>query len=153
MAKEKSQLARSRFRLQKNSKRKSSSAETTDRERSSATLNVCIPFTAVHSGGFIFTETEALLLTEALRGVTYDANTAPMLWAHVDDAVNLQGLDQRHGVDREALVQKLKALGDLEAMAVVDAVERYWHLQGEPGERLRKVGLVRDPVEEGTDQT
>lgn len=94
-----------------------------------------------------FTESEAMLITEALNGTVHDANTAAMLWARVDDAIKLQNLDQTYGVDRETLMQKLKSLGDLEAMAVVDAVERYWNLQGEPGERLHKVGLVRGQVE------
>lgn len=102
------------------------------------------------------TEPEAMLVIDALNGVLHDApeSIPTMLWAGVDDAIRLDGLDAKWGVDGAALVAKLRALTPTQASAVVDAVERWWIIAGaaddaggdEPAERelrLRLVGLVR----------
>lgn len=73
-----------------------------------------------------FTVEEACLLADALNGILIDANTVQLLWANVSDAVSLDRLDQKWGVDGQALVEKLRGLNDIQAMAVADAVERFW---------------------------
>ena len=48
---------------------------------------------------------------------------------------------------QDDLLAKLRALTPGQTFAVVDAVERFWVNPGRPlGERLRAVGLVRDPA-------
>lgn len=101
-------------------------------------------------------EPEAMLLIDALNGVLHDApeSIPTMLWAGVDDAIRLDGIDAPWGVDGAALVAMLRALTPTQATAVVDAVERWWLIAGAaddaggdlPAERemrLRAVGLIR----------
>lgn len=42
---------------------------------------------------------EACLIVDALNGSLMDANTAPMLWASIQDACKLDGLDAKWEVD------------------------------------------------------
>ncbi len=89
-------------------------------------------------------EAEASLVVDALNGTIMEPHTYRLLWAEVDDAVRLDGLDRKWGVDGDALVTKLRALSPGATMAVVDAAERYWAAaaRGE-SPTVRSVGLVR----------
>ncbi|MDA8212144.1 MAG: hypothetical protein M0021_09745 [Clostridia bacterium] len=69
---------------------------------------------------------EACLIVDALNGSLMDANTARLLWANIADAVSMDGLDEKWSVDGPALVEKLRGLSDIQALAVVDAAERFW---------------------------
>lgn len=69
---------------------------------------------------------EACLIVDALNGSIMDANTATMLWASIEDACKLDGLDKKWEVDGSALVEKLRGLNVLQAMALIDAAERVW---------------------------
>lgn len=114
------------------------------------------------------TEAEALTVVAACRGwLVEPPDTARYLWAEVEDYLRDQGEDAGlaqldripilPAADRAVLVAKLRALSPAQALAVVDAVERWWGLAGEAGERaalalpeddpralLRTVGLVHD---------
>ncbi len=75
------------------------------------------------------TPEEMKLIADSLNGLNgtiMDASTAPMLWAQVEDAIKLDRLDQKWGVNGRELVEKLRELTDIEALAVVDAAERFW---------------------------
>ncbi len=89
-------------------------------------------------------EAEASLICDALNGTLMDPHSYRLLWAEVADAVRLDGLDAKWGVDGDALVERLRALSPGAMMAVVDAVERFWLSPNPLGENLRRVGLVRD---------
>lgn len=104
--------------------------------------------------GVSLTEAEAMALVDALSGVLHEPPEVArtMLWAGVDDAICLDGLDAKWNIDGPALVAKLRALSPAQAMAVIDAVERWWVLVGaadgdevapECEARLRVVGLLR----------
>ena len=69
---------------------------------------------------------EACLVTDALNASLYDAKTARLLPAAIRDAIQLDGLDRKWGVDGEALIQKLSALDEFACMAIIDAAERVW---------------------------
>lgn len=69
---------------------------------------------------------EACLIVDALNGSLYDARTAGLLPAGVRDAIQLDGLAEKWGVDGDALVQKLSALDEFSCMAIIDAAERVW---------------------------
>lgn len=71
---------------------------------------------------------EAQLIIDALNGSLFDAQSAPMLWANIEDACNLDGLDDKWHVDGPALVGKLRGLNALQCMAIADAAERFWEL-------------------------
>lgn len=72
------------------------------------------------------TKGEALLLCDLNNGTIWDSVTTTALWAQVADADQAQ-LDA-WGVDREALAAKLRALTTSQALALVDAIERWWLL-------------------------
>lgn len=72
------------------------------------------------------TVAEAWLIVDTLNGTIMDANSARMLWASVEDAVKLDGLDKKWDVDGQALIEKLRKLNDIQALALVDAAERFW---------------------------
>lgn len=71
---------------------------------------------------------EARLIVDCCNGTIYDARSAPMLWASVEDSCTLDGLDEKWSVDGPALVEKLKALTPIQALAIVDAAELFWAL-------------------------
>ena len=69
---------------------------------------------------------EAWFIVDMLNGTMMDANTAGLLWADAEDACALDGLDKKWQVDGKAFVEKLKALSPVQALALVDAAERFW---------------------------
>ena len=69
---------------------------------------------------------EAWFLVDMLNGSLVDAYTAGTLWASAEDACALDGLDKKWQVDGKAFVEKLKALSHVQALALVDAAERFW---------------------------
>lgn len=69
---------------------------------------------------------EACLIVDALNGNLMDANAARLLWASIEDAVKLDGLDKKWSVNGPELIQKLQRLNELQCMAIVDAAERFW---------------------------
>ena len=93
-------------------------------------------------------EPEASLIVDALNGVLADAHSYGLLWAGISDAIELEGLDRKWGVDGAALVARLRALTPGQAIAVTDAAERFWSMVGGGDERpaaglLKAVGLIR----------
>lgn len=73
-----------------------------------------------------FTEAEVHLIVDSLNGTIMDADSAPLLWASIEDSINLDGLAEKWNVDGPGLVKRLKALNALQAMAMADAAERVW---------------------------
>jgi hypothetical protein len=69
---------------------------------------------------------ECWFIADMLNGSLMDANTAGLIWAEAEDAIALDGLDKKWQVDGKALVKKLKALSHVQALALVDAAERFW---------------------------
>lgn len=92
-------------------------------------------------------EPEALLICDALNGyAALEPRSAGYVWAEIDDAVELDGLDEKWGVEQPAvLVAKLRNASPCAQMAVLDAVERFWRESERPAdEMVREVGLVGD---------
>ncbi|MDD3654996.1 MAG: hypothetical protein PHO01_12620 [Desulfotomaculaceae bacterium] len=69
---------------------------------------------------------ECWFIADMLNGSLVDAYSAGTLWASAEDACALDGLDKKWQVDGKALVKKLKALSPVQALALVDAAERFW---------------------------
>ena len=69
---------------------------------------------------------ECWFLVDMLNGTIMDANTAGLLWASAEDACALDGLDKKWKIDGKVFVEKLKALSRVQALALVDAAERFW---------------------------
>jgi len=97
--------------------------------------------------GVQLSEPEACLLVDALNGTLLDEHTVSLLWAELDDAILQDHLHEKWSLPGEqagALVARLRSLSPGQAMAVYDAVERFWRDPNPLRERLRAVGLVCD---------
>lgn len=93
---------------------------------------------------------EALALADACAGWVAGDDDARMLGVRVKDAIDLDGIATRHGLDAAAFLARVAALSPAGALAVVDACERFWALAGadpdadaDAGDLLRAVGLLR----------
>ena len=71
-------------------------------------------------------DAEFRLVCDAADGTCWEPSSIPLLWAEVDEAIAGDGLAAKWGVDGPGLVAKLRALGPLRSLALVDRVERYW---------------------------
>lgn len=76
---------------------------------------------------------ELALCCDALNGVWLDADTdhaaaqLAVVWAGIADAIHLNGLAEKHGVDDPAaLVERLRAASYGDLVALVDFAERFW---------------------------
>ena len=85
---------------------------------------------------------ETCLIVDALNGTIHDNRTALMFSFGVEDAIDLDALDEKWGVDGKALKEKLSTLDEITCMAIVDACERYWH-----NEKYRNMD-VREGIKE-----
>lgn len=82
---------------------------------------------------------EACLIVDTMNSTLMDANSAQLLWASVEDAINLDGLDVKWEVEGSELVGKLKGLTAFQCMALVDGAERFWNLPDD--ERVLEAGV------------
>jgi hypothetical protein len=99
---------------------------------------------------FALTAGEANLICEVLQDYCFetDPEQARMIWRRINDAMESNQLHQKWRVNGEALISKLQRLTHLQAMALVDAVERYWlRAQSHPQEpvdiTLSRVDLLK----------
>jgi hypothetical protein len=90
-----------------------------------------------------FSQSEAMLIADALNGSLNEVHSMRLLWASIQEAIEYDGLDQKWGVDGAALVARLRALSLAEVYAVTDAIERAWiGRDGTMPERLAALGLI-----------
>jgi hypothetical protein len=71
-------------------------------------------------------EAEENLLRDALNGVWLDETSWAYLALEIEDAVRLDALDRKWGVDGAALLARLHALCPGQLAALADAIERFW---------------------------
>jgi hypothetical protein len=73
------------------------------------------------------TTNEANLICEALKDYRFeeDPDRAISIWNQIDTAIQQDRLDLKWSVN-STLIGKIKAINHLQAVALVDAVERYW---------------------------
>lgn len=78
----------------------------------------------------MFTDNELGLIVDALNGVYMgDESSLRLVWAAVQDAVKIDKLDEKWGVDGPTVVRKLEDLKDSEyasVVALIDAIESWW---------------------------
>ena len=93
-----------------------------------------------------FSEGEAHFLLDIFNGTIFEPVEASLrlLWASVEDAEERYA--EKWNVNRDELRQRLKAVSDLEAMALIDAIERFWAGQQSDGvaPTPQSVGLVAE---------
>lgn len=88
------------------------------------------------------TESECALILDACNGTAYmDMVSVRLLPEGVADAIELDGLDRKWGVDGTSLMVKLRATTLTQRMALVDGLQRWW---GNP-ERGGYSELLTDP--------
>lgn len=83
-------------------------------------------------------EAEASALCDANNGTIWEPWSVSLLWANIADT---PGLGEKWGVDTEVLISKIRGWDYHQALAVVDAIERFW-VQCEDS-TVQSVGLVR----------
>lgn len=92
------------------------------------------------------TEQEAMLVCDALNGVFFDDFSIRLMRASVEDAIIHDRLDEKWGVDGEALIVKLRSYSIGALYSVADAVEQWWSMSNPElsnYEKLLKVGLLK----------
>jgi hypothetical protein len=89
-----------------------------------------------------FTRDQALLLVDVFNGTRFEPIEMSLsaLWASLDDAED--AYYQKHGVAKKALVGRIHNLSEAEALAVIDAIERFWNSQEKT---VTDVGLCGPP--------
>lgn len=93
------------------------------------------------------TAAEWMLIFDAQNGVIQDdsAETLTLLWAGIEDAIQMEGLAEKWAVDGQALINKIKALDYAGTVVVADAAERFWrhfsHRAIAPEEALATLGI------------
>ena len=90
----------------------------------------------------VFTRDQAMLLVDVFNGTHFEPIEMSLsaLWASLDDAED--AYYQKHGVEKEAFVERVHNLTKAETLAVIDAVERFWN--GED-QTVTEVGLCGPP--------
>lgn len=89
-------------------------------------------------------EAEASAICDANNGTFWAddeagmAGTQTMLWANVADT---PGLSEKWGIDQDALIAKMRGWSHIQALAVIDACERFWARY--QTSTVQSVGLVR----------
>lgn len=92
---------------------------------------------------------EGLLIADALSGTACLPHDASLLWSDVQDAIELDRLDEEWDVDGPALVAKLRAASELESRVLLERLHAATLLSERHAttpsleESLRLVGLVR----------
>jgi hypothetical protein len=95
------------------------------------------------------TPEEAMLLCDALNGLRFDFNIDPSrsLFSEIQDAIETDDLANKWQVDGSGLLMKIKSCSTLQAVAIIDAIERFWSAPKQPlkghDERLKCVRLIR----------
>lgn len=96
------------------------------------------------------TESECQLVCEALKDyrIEDDPDRARTIWKQIYAVAMRENLDRKWNVNRKIFHYKIQNLNQLQAVALVDAVERYWvRAQSQPQEsihaRLRSVDLIK----------
>lgn len=91
-----------------------------------------------------YTPAELSLIADACLTVIFDDTAAVrMLWAEVADAIRLEGLAEKWGVDGAALVKQLQEQPLTADAALVDAIERW---KGTPADERVDAGQMLEEM-------
>lgn len=95
---------------------------------------------------FNLTIPEASLIVDALNGVLAhtDISASDYLVLNVQDAVAVDSLDEKWGVDARALLANLQSLSEADARKLLNAVKRFWSASphADMREGLAAAGLI-----------
>ena len=91
-----------------------------------------------------FPRPQALLICDALNGTLFHETTSPARQLSYELHDVPPALYEKHKVDKKTLVNRVADLSPAEALAVIDAVERFWNGTSE-GLTVTDVGLCGPP--------
>ncbi len=94
---------------------------------------------------------EALLIVDATNGIIIhpDILAEQLLWMNVEDAIQMDALDKKWEVDGAALVNKLKALSNQEAVTLLEKIKQFWgeqYHQANSRQRVIDIGFATEPL-------
>jgi len=88
------------------------------------------------------TEPGALLVCNALKGVTLGPECAKLLWGDVQTATRAESSEGKLEIDGDRLTTRLQRLNDGEAVALLRGVAWFWRHSSLPAPaRLQQIGL------------
>jgi hypothetical protein len=73
---------------------------------------------------------ELKCVLDALNGFIGDPDTIEYLWAEIQEAIELDGLDKKWGIDGEKLVKKLRNASPTALFALYDMAQRFYKKPG-----------------------
>jgi len=87
------------------------------------------------------TRSEAMLILDVLMGTQVDPTILPMMisggLAHsVCDGISLDGLDGKWAVDGDGMKAKIRGLGPVETLALIDWARTFWRTQSASGQEI-----------------
>lgn len=95
----------------------------------------------------MFSDEEKGLIIDATNGVYVgDMFNATLIWANVDDSIDMDGLDEKWNVDDpKALVDKLRKLSPAHCWALVEAIRDWWDVDNQGLHNDKPHGLLLKP--------
>lgn len=92
----------------------------------------------------MLTDGELYLICDAMNGTMIDTMSVKYLRHEIVDAIELNGLDSKHGVDKHALDKKFAHMSLTEQVALADAVRIFWSRvgKGEDNKSPSEMGVL-----------
>ena len=91
-----------------------------------------------------FSRDEWCAIFDANNGTLFEpmfdlAGLPTMVWANVADS---RGLGEKWSIDQEALIAKLRAVSPSQAVAIIEAIDRFWSNPNPMDEALKNAGVI-----------
>lgn len=92
----------------------------------------------------LLTDGELYLICDAMNGTMIDAMGVKYLRHKIVDAIELNSLDSKHGVDKHALDKKFAQMALTDLVALADAVRIFWSRvgKGENNKSPSEMGIL-----------
>lgn len=97
-----------------------------------------------------FSVAEACLIVDVLNGTLYsgDGNPKAILYGNVEDGILLEDVDQKWGVDKDKLLEKINNLTEYQCYVVIANAFEFWDsaietVEDDFKERLSRIFLIQ----------
>jgi len=107
------------------------------------TISILEKLIALEKRELVLSESEAMYIFEAMSGVLIDTIAITELHAAIEDAAHFDKLDEKYKIDAEVLSNKIKAMNNLQRLAIIDGVRIFWNTANRDEDGLRLSGLAR----------
>lgn len=78
-----------------------------------------------------FTKEELSLIVDSLNGTIFDPKLATnnsMLSAGIEDSISFDGIDEKWGVDKESILNKITNLSAAHTYFLMEEISRFWNI-------------------------